>query len=318
MIGTIYQAVFRWKQKRARHFRLPVPVVSVGNIALGGRAKTPLVCFIASKLKNEGYSPVVLSRGYGRKNRDPVFITEELVADPMHQKLPMGDVWGDEALEIFLRTRCPVLVGAARARNAEQYLQGVPQSNKTVFVLDDGFQHFDLARNFDLVVIKSEDRTDFVLPWGRLREGVKALERADFVFELGVDLFKESVWPELVAPSDAPLVAITTRAPDRARERELLERELKGRFPSVQLLRLSDHASAARLQSALTGFPSARVLVGVKEAVKLLNWPALQEFFIQGCVEQQFHSGVRQFYKIDLQLKFKSETSFWNQMKSVL
>jgi tetraacyldisaccharide 4'-kinase len=148
--------------------RLQGPTISVGNLSVGGSGKTPFVLLLGELLKGRGIKFDVLSRGYGRETRGVV------------QVEPGGSSrdFGDEPLLIARRLEVPVIVGEDR------YQAGVfAESNFGVqcHVLDDGFQHRALARDFDIVLVTPEDPRDRLLPTGRLREPVGCLRRADAV-----------------------------------------------------------------------------------------------------------------------------------------
>jgi tetraacyldisaccharide 4'-kinase len=151
---------------RARALR--GPVVSVGNVSTGGSGKTPFVILLGELLKARGIAFDVLSRGYGRKSRGV------LLVDPGG----LAREFGDEPLLIARRLQFPVVVGEDRyeaGRLAEEKFG--PQMH----LLDDGFQHRGLARDFDIVLVTPEDARDSLLPAGRLREPLRALRRADAV-----------------------------------------------------------------------------------------------------------------------------------------
>jgi tetraacyldisaccharide 4'-kinase len=151
---------------RAR--RLQGAVISVGNVSAGGSGKTPFVILLGELLKARGIRFDVLSRGYGRKTRGVRLV------DP--GGLPRD--FGDEPLLIARRLQVPVVVGEDRygaGRFAESRFG--PQ----IHLLDDGFQHRGLARDFDIVLVTPEDARDRLLPAGRLREPLRALRRADSV-----------------------------------------------------------------------------------------------------------------------------------------
>jgi tetraacyldisaccharide 4'-kinase len=148
--------------------RLEQPVVSVGNLAAGGTGKTPFVIALGELLKARGIRFDVLSRGYGRKSRGV------LVVDPNGTAADFGD----EPLLIARRLGVPVIVGERRydaGRVAEQKFQS------QLHILDDGFQHRALARDFDIVLMTPGDFGDRLLPSGRLREPLSSLQRADVV-----------------------------------------------------------------------------------------------------------------------------------------
>jgi tetraacyldisaccharide 4'-kinase len=151
---------------RAR--RLQGAVVSVGNLSAGGSGKTPFVLLLGGLLKARGVNFDVLSRGYGRKSRGV------LLVDPAG--LPQE--FGDEPLLIARKLQVPVIAGEDRyeaGRFAESRFG--PQ----LHLLDDGFQHRALARDFDIVLVTPQDANDRLLPAGRLREPLRALQRADAV-----------------------------------------------------------------------------------------------------------------------------------------
>lgn len=169
-----------------RRQRLKWPVVSVGNLSVGGSGKTPLTIRLAELLLAEGLAVDVLSRGYGRSSR----ATEQV--DPLGR----ADRFGDEPLLIAWRTDVPVFVGASRyeagllaERSAAENQDKDPDvpgvrnqaQGPGVHLLDDGFQHRQLARDVDIVLLHRDDFGERLLPAGRLRESFKALRRADFV-----------------------------------------------------------------------------------------------------------------------------------------
>ena len=148
--------------------RLQQPVVSVGNLSVGGSGKTPFVIALGEMLKARGIRFDVLSRGYERKTRGVLVVeTGGRASD-----------FGDEPLLIARRLGVPVIVGESRyaaGRLAEQKFQ--PQ----LHILDDGFQHRSLARDFDIVLLTPEEAHDRLLPAGRMREPLSSLCRADAV-----------------------------------------------------------------------------------------------------------------------------------------
>jgi tetraacyldisaccharide 4'-kinase len=151
-----------------RSHRLQKPVVSVGNLSVGGAGKTPFVITLGELLKARGIRFDVLSRGYGRKTRGV------LVVDPNGSAVDFGD----EPLLISRKLGIPVVVGESRydaGRLAEQ------KFDSQLHILDDGFQHRSLARDFDIVLLTKSDFKDQLLPSGRLREPLSALARADVV-----------------------------------------------------------------------------------------------------------------------------------------
>lgn len=148
--------------------RLRGPTISVGNLSVGGAGKTPFVLLLGELLKARGIKFDVLSRGYGRQTRGVVQVD------------PGGSArdFGDEPLLIARCLEVPVLLGEDR------YQAGLLAESKfgsQWHVLDDGFQHRALARDFDIVLVTPEDARDRLLPAGRLREPLASLRRSDAV-----------------------------------------------------------------------------------------------------------------------------------------
>lgn len=165
-VVAVRNALYDRGALRAR--RLQGPVISIGNLSAGGSGKTPFVILLADLLTKRGIRCDVLSRGYGRKSRGV------LLVDPAG--LPRD--FGDEPLLIARKTQIPVIVGEDR------YAAGVLAEKKfgpQIHLLDDGFQHRALARDFDIVLVTPQDANDQLLPAGRLREPRHALRRADAV-----------------------------------------------------------------------------------------------------------------------------------------
>lgn len=155
---------------RAATRRLQWPVVSVGNLSVGGAGKTPLVICLAQLLARAGWAPDVLSRGYGRAGR----LTEKV--DPAGT----AEQFGDEPLLIARSTGVPVYVGASRYE-AGLLAEKQPVAGPHVHLLDDGFQHRQLARTVDIVVAHRSDLQGRLLPAGRLREPLSSLKRASVI-----------------------------------------------------------------------------------------------------------------------------------------
>jgi tetraacyldisaccharide 4'-kinase len=163
-------------------YRLRRPVISVGNLSTGGTGKTPLVAQIATWLIERGERPAILSRGYRRRTvRDGVVVVSD-----GRSVLTTVDEAGDEPL--MLARQVP---GAIVSVCEDRHLAGVVSERAlgtTVHLLDDGFQHLQLARDFDILVTWPKEITSGrVLPRGRLREGPDAASRAHFAVVVGAD-----------------------------------------------------------------------------------------------------------------------------------
>jgi tetraacyldisaccharide 4'-kinase len=152
--------------------RLKWPVISVGNLSAGGTGKTPFTMALVRLLQEQGIHVDVLTRGYGRRSTEIERVKAEGNAEQ----------FGDEPLLIARRTGAPVYVGAQRyqaGRLAEHEANSKAGAHLLgVHILDDGFQHRQLGRQVDIVLVNSEDLQDALLPAGNLREGLHALKRA--------------------------------------------------------------------------------------------------------------------------------------------
>jgi tetraacyldisaccharide 4'-kinase len=175
------------------------PVISVGNISAGGSGKTPFVMLLGELLKARGVRFDVLSRGYGRKSRGV------LLVDP--GGLPQR--FGDEPLLIARKLQVPVVVGEDRY-DAGRFAES--KFGPQVHLLDDGFQHRALARDFDIVLLTPQDANDKLLPAGRLREQLSSVRRAHVVVLASgaspdsFPLQEKLVWrvKRGIAPQDVP------------------------------------------------------------------------------------------------------------------
>ena len=203
--NTLYDR--RWLKVR----KLARPVVSVGNISVGGSGKTPFVIALGRVLKERGIAFDVLSRGYGRKSADTAVVDAQ--GSP--------EQFGDEPLLITRHLDVSALVGADR------YQAGVLAEQRfdaTLHLLDDGFQHRQLHRDFDIVMLPASDLNDTLLPVGRLREPSSALQRADAVVVYseeetavpsGTEVWRVRREIRLELPFDRPLAFCGIARPQR-------------------------------------------------------------------------------------------------------
>jgi tetraacyldisaccharide 4'-kinase len=181
MGAVLRRAAYRrgWLSTRS----LGHPVVSVGNLTVGGTGKTPLVAYLADLLLKRGWKPSILTRGYGRRNE-----SELIAVEPARERSPNPREVGDEpALLARKLPQVPIVVGADR------FLAGFlaeSRFNADVHILDDGFQHMALARDVDIVVVDVTQKFSdaALLPAGRLREPVSALQRAHIIILSRVEL----------------------------------------------------------------------------------------------------------------------------------
>jgi tetraacyldisaccharide 4'-kinase len=166
--------------KRPRH--LKQFVISIGNLTVGGTGKTPTVVWMAQELQKRGFRIAVLSRGYARRENRHRALTSKLFADV--------DKLGDEPTMMARVFGLNVAVGNSRYEAA---LEIVKHDSVDVFILDDGFQHRQLARDIDLLLLGS-DCTGWLLPSGPFREPKRAIRRADLLLMTGA----QNKWEQLI------------------------------------------------------------------------------------------------------------------------
>jgi len=251
--------------------KLPWPVISVGNISVGGSGKTPFVVTLGQLLAERGIWIDVLSRGYRRSTRG--VLTVNAGGSP--------DQFGDEPLLIARKLSCPVIVGESRYEagvRSEQQYAGAPAN--TMHLLDDGFQHRRLYRDFDIVLLSADDLDNKLLPSGRLREPITSLRRADvIVIENGfpqerVPKGDFQVWRiarELEIPRLAnPVIAFCGIARPQRFFSELRRRGVDVReeivFPDHHRYTAADAQNLAAVQS---GIPACRLVTTEKDSINL-------------------------------------------------
>ena len=192
----LYAAGLAWRDLSLRRGWAPVkrlrsPVISIGNLSTGGSGKTPLAIALARRLEARGVAVDVLSRGYGRSNSEPACVDPEGTAEQ----------FGDEPLLIAREAGVPVFVAPQRydagllaeadsttenaSKNASENALGQQDAHRShisaAHILDDGFQHRQLFRDVDILLLNREDWRDSVLPAGNLRETLRAAKRADVI-----------------------------------------------------------------------------------------------------------------------------------------
>ncbi|MCB5188414.1 tetraacyldisaccharide 4'-kinase [Methylobacillus caricis] len=151
--------------------KLPVPVIVVGNISVGGTGKTPFVIWLVEQLQQQGWRPGIVSRGYGGSSGH----TQSVDGDSLPQ------VVGDEPSLLAQRTGVPLYVGRKRARAARYLLKEFPSCN--LIITDDGLQHYALQRDMEIVIVDGEREfgNGQLLPAGPLREKPSRLSQVDAV-----------------------------------------------------------------------------------------------------------------------------------------
>jgi len=210
--------------------RLPVPVIVVGNIFIGGTGKTPFVIWLVEALRAVGYTPGVISRGHGTDSRQIQHVTPT--------SLPQDS--GDEPLLLAQRTHCPIMVGRDRAAAGLALLAAYP--NVDILISDDGLQHYALQRDVEIVV--SDERgtgNGWMLPAGPLRE--PASRRRDF-----------SVVNAAHFPADSENIALMKLSGDFAEK--LTDRSQRVPLADLpSLLKTSENSSPQLLAAAGIGNP---------------------------------------------------------------
>ena len=175
ILERMYRAVVglrRWLYALGvrRSTQLPIPVIVVGNLTAGGTGKTPLVAWLANELRQRGWRPGIVTRGYGAAANDCRRLPPD--AEPAQ--------YGDEPVWLAHATSCPVAIGRRRAVAARLLIE---RDGVDVLISDDGLQHWSLARDFEIVLIDGQRGfgNGRLLPAGPLREPVERLERVDAI-----------------------------------------------------------------------------------------------------------------------------------------
>lgn len=176
-LSLIFSRIVRRRRERflsgsLKVRKLPVPVVVVGNIHAGGTGKTPITATLVRGLQEKGVRVGVVSRGYGRKSNNIFILNQNHISDEV----------GDEPLLLFQQTSAPIAVGSDRYLAGMALLQAYPDLQ--LIVLDDGLQHYQLARDVEICVFPASDlaRNDLdLLPNGGLREDISRLQEVDFI-----------------------------------------------------------------------------------------------------------------------------------------
>lgn len=180
----VLAAVRRWQHKR-QQVKHPVPVIVVGNISVGGTGKTPLVIWLVERLREAGFSPGVVSRGYQRQENDI----------------------GDEPTLIKQRTQVPIAIGSDRNQAIITLLQ---QHACDIVIADDGLQHYRMGRDVEICVVDGQRRfgNGFCLPAGPLRESISRLTSCDFVIVNGDTMqMRGDILVNLATEEAQPLIA---------------------------------------------------------------------------------------------------------------
>lgn len=159
-----------YKTGLLKSYKLPMPVIIVGNITVGGTGKTPLLIALVALLQQQGYRPGIVSRGYGGSVKGERLVKE---SDDAH-------MIGDEPCLILKRTGCPLVVGRDRVAAAQLLLAN---SDCNVILSDDGLQHYRMQRDVEIAIVDKNRQygNGYCLPAGPLRESVSRLKQVDMV-----------------------------------------------------------------------------------------------------------------------------------------
>ena len=162
---------FCYDHQMIKSVKMPVPVISIGNLTTGGTGKTPVTLYLAELLKTMKYRPGIISRGYGRNSKGRVVIHDgtRLCID-----VNQG---GDEPIMMAQRLKnVPVIVSESRVAGINKMIRDF---DVDVVIMDDGFQHSRVDRDLDIVLLNSREPVHnyWILPLGRLRERFSGLNR---------------------------------------------------------------------------------------------------------------------------------------------
>lgn len=174
---VVISVLRRWRYRLSPAKPLPVPVIVVGNISVGGTGKTPVTLALVQQLKAQGERPAIIARGYGGKGPFPLRVKSTTPAAAC----------GDEPLLLAQRAEVPVMVAPDRRAAAVRVLEEAPET--TVIISDDGLQHYALPRQFEIAVVDAERGlgNGWRLPIGPLREPAARLQQVDAVILNGSD-----------------------------------------------------------------------------------------------------------------------------------
>jgi len=192
--------IFLYRHGWLKQYKLPVPVIVVGNIFVGGTGKTPLAVWLLKQLKLAGYRPGVISRGYGGKQDAARIVTKHALAEEV----------GDEPILIAQQSGCPIVVGRNRVQAGLTLLSTHPEVN--IIVSDDGLQHLALARNVEIVLFDARGTGNgWLLPAGPLREPVSRARDLTIVNlndgeQISADLPSDTVRMQLHGNHAVPLM----------------------------------------------------------------------------------------------------------------
>lgn len=218
VISSLYGRVITRRNRRFDERKNPivtvtVPVISVGNVSVGGTGKTPMVMYIAELLMSAGYKPAIILRGYRRSTRGLRVVHDGSKIEGTAKEV------GDEAMLHASRLGVPVVVAESKVDAAVHAAGFLPCD---VIIVDDGFQHRALHRDLDVVLVNRKTLDDQrLLPAGRLREPLTSLERADVVVASGGGITRDELQAYCSPEAIVARMQVTADAPSLHEQRLL-------------------------------------------------------------------------------------------------
>jgi tetraacyldisaccharide 4'-kinase len=172
-LSFVYSSLSKLDRALTKKHKLPKPVISIGNITWGGSGKTPIVIKLAQFLLERGLRPAILTRGFGRKSKEPLLIKNACNVNSLEA--------GDEPLLIAKSVPgAAVIVGKNRYAAAMHFQKDFPAD---VYILDDGFQHWAIKRDLDIICVNALNPfgNDCIIPAGILRQPISSLRNAGLI-----------------------------------------------------------------------------------------------------------------------------------------
>lgn len=199
LLSLVYLAILKirfWLYKKGfkKVTQLSLPVVSVGNLTIGGTGKTPILIYLTELLKDRGRRVGIVSRNYKARTQSI------LKVEPSQGKETTdGQMFGDEPLLIFQKTQVPVYIGPRKVETAKEIVR---QEKIDVVLVDDGFQHLPLKKNCNILLfdVTQMDEKNYLLPRGRYRESIDGYKKSDIIF-----------WTKTNFISEQQLLALKTK-----------------------------------------------------------------------------------------------------------
>ena len=190
-LSIIYDLLSKLNRKITKPVKLNCPVISIGNITWGGSGKTPVVMELANYILSLKKMPTILSRGYARKDKKQ----KNVIVRNKKEILANLSVSGDEPYMMAQTVNCPIIVGSNRIESAKIANQFKPD----IFILDDGFQHWKIKRDLDIVCINCLNPfgNGKIIPAGILRENLSSLKRANLIILTNSNLVDDTTLEEI-------------------------------------------------------------------------------------------------------------------------